>query len=103
MLKDIPTLQAQLHPLASDPEQTSPRASAASLQCPALQCLALIQINVSKASGLGGHTSGTITAPLKHTPPSQFLLGWSKTEEDTGERWTTHFHYCNKFLEAVSL
>lgn len=42
MLKDIPTLQAQLRPLASDPEQTSPQASPASLQCLALLCPALI-------------------------------------------------------------
>jgi len=102
MLKDIPTLQAQLRPLASDPEQTSPRASPAS----AVSSFAVSATDLNqrfKKQWARCHKSSTISVPLKHTPHSWLLLGWSKTEEDTGERWTTDFHYFNTFLEAVSL
>lgn len=89
-LSFIPWLQTQNRPVL---EQVLPL-------CGVQHCFkSMSQSPVS----LGGHRSGTINVPLKHTPQSQSLLGWSTTEEDKGERWTTDFWISVSFLEAVFL
>lgn len=46
---------------------------------------------------IGGQRNCSICVPVKHMPLSLALPGWSKTEENTGDRWTLDFIIARSF------